>query len=144
MKSPEHGTGGGPAGIDPPPGEGTAEAPGMGKPGDWGTTSSPLIICMSPSGRYGFILTLLHHYTFPFSHVANCSPSELLTHIKPATAADAHQQCIAYWRKQVILISLSSPQLLLCHTQLKENGVFPNPRAVKNNPAEAIVHPEWK
>lgn len=27
MKSPEHGTGGGPAGIDPPPGEGKAKAP---------------------------------------------------------------------------------------------------------------------
>lgn len=26
MKSPERGTGAGPAGIDPPPGEGTAEA----------------------------------------------------------------------------------------------------------------------
>lgn len=34
MKSPEHGTGGGPAGIDPPPGEGTAEALTRGKPGD--------------------------------------------------------------------------------------------------------------
>lgn len=38
MKSPERGTGGGPAGIDPPPGEGTAEALTRGKPWDRGPT----------------------------------------------------------------------------------------------------------
>lgn len=81
MKSPEHGSGGGKAGIDPQPGEGTAGGPAWESLG----TEGPHLLLLSYSGHpqgdmapslsvFPF-LTSQHHYTHSFSHVINLPPS---------------------------------------------------------------------
>lgn len=81
MKSPENGSGGGQAGIDPQPGEGTAGGPTWESLGTEGRCLLLLSYIGRPRGDmassclYSPRLTLQHHYTHSFSHVAHCSPS---------------------------------------------------------------------
>lgn len=81
MKSPEHGSEGGQAEIDPQPGEGTAGGLTWESLGTEGRHRLLLSYIGHPEGdttpalSVFPCLTFQHHYTSYISHVVNCSPS---------------------------------------------------------------------